>query len=202
MSLLRPLRVRYSPRRPNLIVSGRLTQDFDGSFYMERPGYLRTDVFPKRGARWRWHSKATARTDLHLAHDYGAPEGTPVYATGTGKIVAQGRDGTGGWFVYQQIRVGRVYKVVALYYHLKPYSLRFKVGDTVERGQVIASVGNTGGSSTGAHLHFQIIRYMRGVSPRFFYTGANAKVSLGLTGVSFDPQPLINGTYSLRRVAP
>lgn len=169
---------------------------------MERPGYLRTDVFPARGARWRWHRNARYRTDLHLAHDYGAPEGTPVYATATGKIVNQGRDGTGGWFIYQQIRVGRVYKVIALYYHLKPYSLRFRVGDVVEKGQVIAEVGNTGGKSTGAHLHFAIIRFMRGVSPRYFYTGANAKVSLGLTGVSFDPQPLINGTYSLLRIAP
>lgn len=182
--------------------SGHRTQDFDGSFWAERPGYLRTDIVPHRGARWRWQAKAKWRKDLHLAEDYGAAKGAPVYAVADGKIVGQGRDGTGGYYIYLQIRVGKVYKVVALYYHLLAGSFRFRKGDRVRKGQVIARVGNTGGISTGYHLHFQLIRYLRGVPVSMFYTGANAKVSLGLTGVSFDPDPFytVNG-LPLTRIA-
>jgi hypothetical protein len=43
----------------------------------------------------------------------------------------------------------------AFYAHLRPGSLRVKVGDRVKRGQVIALVGNTG-NSTEPHLHFHI----------------------------------------------
>ncbi len=200
MSILRPVAARRSPNNPSLIINGRLTQDFDGAFYMERPGYLRTDLTIKRGARYRWHRKARYRQALHLAMDYGAAEGTPVYACHDGKIVYQGRDGTGGYFIYLQIRVGRIFKVIALYYHLKAGSFRFRQGDRVKRGQVIAAVGNTGGKSTGAHLHFAITRYLRGVLSRYFYFGANATKSTGMLGVSFDPQPFIDGA-SLMKVA-
>jgi hypothetical protein len=43
----------------------------------------------------------------------------------------------------------------AFYAHLKPGSLRVKLGDRVRRGQVIGLVGNTG-NSTEPHLHFHV----------------------------------------------
>jgi hypothetical protein len=49
----------------------------------------------------------------------------------------------------------------AFYAHVKPGSLRVKLGDRVTRGQVLALVGNTG-NSTEPHLHFHI---SDGVSP-------------------------------------
>ena len=202
MSLRRPVDVRRSSNRPELILSGRLTQDFDGQFWAERPGYIRTDVFPHRGARYRWHRNARYRGDLHLAHDYGAPEGTPVYAMADGKIITAGRDGTGGYFIYQQIRVGRVYKVIALYYHLKAGSIRVREGQVVTKGTRIASVGNTGGISTGAHLHAAATRYLKGTPRSMFYFGANATKSTGFLGVSFDLAPLITGTATLKGIAP
>ena len=44
----------------------------------------------------------------------------------------------------------------AFYEHLKPNSIRVKVGDRVRRGDVIAALGNTGSSSSGPHLHFHV----------------------------------------------
>jgi hypothetical protein len=44
----------------------------------------------------------------------------------------------------------------AFYEHLKPGSITVKRGDRVRSGQVIGRLGNTGGSSSGPHLHFHI----------------------------------------------
>jgi murein DD-endopeptidase len=44
----------------------------------------------------------------------------------------------------------------AFYEHLKRGSVRVKVGDRVKSGQVIGSLGNSGGSSSGPHLHFHV----------------------------------------------
>ena len=49
----------------------------------------------------------------------------------------------------------------AFYAHLKPGSLRVRVGERVKRGQVVGLVGNSG-NSTEPHLHFHI---MDGTSP-------------------------------------
>jgi biotin carboxyl carrier protein len=43
----------------------------------------------------------------------------------------------------------------AFYAHLRPGSLRVKVGDRVKRGQVVGLVGNSG-NSTEPHLHFHV----------------------------------------------
>jgi murein DD-endopeptidase MepM/ murein hydrolase activator NlpD len=43
----------------------------------------------------------------------------------------------------------------AFYAHLKPGSIRVKLGDTVRRGDVVGLVGNSG-NSTEPHLHFHI----------------------------------------------
>lgn len=56
-----------------------------------------------------------------------------------------------GNFVVLDLGSGRY----AFYEHLKPGSLKVRVGDHVPAGQVIASLGYTG-DSTGPHLHFHV----------------------------------------------
>ena len=44
----------------------------------------------------------------------------------------------------------------AFYEHLKPGSITVRRGDRVRSGQVIGLLGNSGGSSSGPHLHFHV----------------------------------------------
>ena len=43
----------------------------------------------------------------------------------------------------------------ALYGHLKPGTLRVRVGDAVHRGQILGAIGNSG-NSDGPHLHYHV----------------------------------------------
>ena len=81
--------------------------------------------------------------------DIGVPAGTPVRAPAPGTVVFAGRHPEYG--ITLIIDHGNDTK--SLYGHLS----RLNVGadQKVERGQVIASSGNTG-RSTGPHLHYEI----------------------------------------------
>jgi murein DD-endopeptidase MepM/ murein hydrolase activator NlpD len=74
-------------------------------------------------------------------------------ATGTSdhRAVPISLDTILGNYVFMRLRPN----VYAMYAHLKPGSLRVKVGDKVRTGQVIGAVGNSG-NSTSPHLHFHL----------------------------------------------
>lgn len=57
---------------------------------------------------------------------------------------------------YVSIKIGS--KQFAFYEHLKPQSIKVKIGQKVKKGDVIASLGFTG-QTTGPHLHFHIADY-------------------------------------------
>ena len=86
----------------------------------------------------------------HKGVDYAAPTGTPVRAVGAGKIVFRGtQNGYGNTLIVQH---GAHYST--LYAHLSRFDARFRVGDSVEQGDIIGYVGQTG-LATGPHLHFE-----------------------------------------------
>jgi len=91
----------------------------------------------------------------HNGVDYGAPRGTPVYASADGVVkVSNYRDGNpwfGGYGNY--IMIEHSNGTQTLYAHLS--GIDVSVGDTVHRGQTIGKTGNTG-RSTGPHLHFEV----------------------------------------------
>lgn len=86
----------------------------------------------------------------HRGVDYGAPHGSPIYATADGKIKFSGKNGAYGNTVVLQH--GR--KFSTLYAHMSKISGKSKVGRRVEQGDVIGYVGNTG-RVTGTHLHYE-----------------------------------------------
>ncbi|HEB77469.1 MAG TPA: peptidase M23 [Methylothermaceae bacterium] len=90
------------------------------------------------------------RIRAHKGVDYAAPIGTPVRATGDGKIIFRGWKGGYGRVIILQH--GRRY--TTLYAHLHRFNRRFKLGSRVNQGDVIAYVGKSG-LATGPHLHYE-----------------------------------------------
>ena len=88
----------------------------------------------------------------HLGTDFAAKKGTPVMASGTGKIVKAKWCGGGGNCI--KIKHNSTYSTV--YAHLSKFAKGIIVGKKVKQGQIIGYVGSTG-MSTGPHLHYEVI---------------------------------------------
>ena len=86
----------------------------------------------------------------HKGTDYAAATGTPIRATGDGKIIFAGRKGGFGNCIV--IQHGQGYET--LYGHLSKFGKGVGNGTRVSQGQVIGYVGMTGLAS-GPHLHYE-----------------------------------------------
>ena len=118
-----------------------------------RKAFLRTPVkFSRISSRFNLRRKHPVLNTIraHRGVDYASPHGTPVKATGDGKIVSMGLNGGYGKSVVLQH--GGVYST--LYAHLSRYARGTKKGKSVRQGQTIGYVGQTG-LATGPHLHYE-----------------------------------------------
>jgi murein DD-endopeptidase MepM/ murein hydrolase activator NlpD len=86
----------------------------------------------------------------HKGTDYAAPTGTPIKASGDGKIIKANYSSTYGNVVVIQHGAN----IRTLYAHMSKFSKYTKVGNRIKQGQVIGYVGATG-RVTGAHLHYE-----------------------------------------------
>ena len=96
----------------------------------------------------------------HNGIDIPAPHGVSVVAADRGTVITSSYNSSFGNFIV--ISHGNMN---TLYAHLSTRSVR--VGDTVQRGQVIGRVGSTG-ISTGPHLHFEVHVNGQRVNPQRF----------------------------------
>ena len=85
----------------------------------------------------------------HLGVDYGAPTGTPVLASASGKVVHAGWNGGFG----KQVRIRHPNGFTTGYAHLSRIEVR--AGQSVGQGQRIGRVGATG-LATAAHLDYRV----------------------------------------------
>ncbi len=102
---------------------------------------------------------------MHWGQDFTAPIGTPVYATGDGKVTEvkgskRSRVGLG-----QNIKIDHGYGYETVYGHLNEFNV--KRGQKVKRGDIIGYVGNTGGS-TAPHLHYEVHKDGKKVNPAYY----------------------------------
>ena len=103
-------------------------------------------------------SPFTGRRQFHAGIDIAGAPGTDVVATARGKVIFAGSKGPLG----QTVIVDHGYGVRTHYGHNK--SVGVKRGDQVDRGTVIARLGNSG-RSTGPHVHYTVEVKGKAVNP-------------------------------------
>lgn len=90
----------------------------------------------------------------HMGIDLAPGLGTPIVAAADGIVTAVQPADNGGLGVHVVVEHPAL-GVRTVYGHALSGSIAVNVGDTVQAGQPIAAVGNTG-TSTGPHLHFEV----------------------------------------------
>lgn len=113
---------------------------------------------------WRTHPVHNTKR-LHGGIDLAASVGTPIYAADSGTVLYAGAaSGFGNWVVIDHNN-----GYLTVYGHMYSNQLNVSPGQQVSKGQHIAGVGSAG-TSTGAHLHYEIHRSYLGnqVNPTSF----------------------------------
>lgn len=96
---------------------------------------------------------------MHTGIDFTAPRGTPIQATGNGRVVKAEYDRFG---YGNHVVIDHGFGYSSLYGHMESFTVR--VGETVKKGQTIGKIGNTG-TSTAPHLHYEVRRNGDPVDP-------------------------------------
>jgi murein DD-endopeptidase MepM/ murein hydrolase activator NlpD len=114
------------------------------------------------GFGWRIHPFYKI-SKFHFGMDFTAPLGTDVYATGNGTVVdvSSSQRGLG-----KHIIIDHGFGYTTIYAHLNNFNVR--VGQKVQRGDIIGFVGSTG-MSVANHLHYEIKLNGVNVDPVNYY---------------------------------
>lgn len=128
-----------------------------------RKAFIRTPVeFARISSRFNPGRRHPVLNKIraHKGVDYAAATGTPIKATGDGRVVHVGRKGGYGNTIV--IKHGQTYQT--LYAHMSRYAQGIRVGSNVAQGQTIGYVGMTG-LATGPHLHYEFLVNGQHVDP-------------------------------------
>lgn len=102
-------------------------------------------------------SPFTKKADFHAGLDLAAPIGTPIYAPADGQVVFAGRfplrRSVAWWRFGNMVALRHGDRFITLFGHCDEVQVR--QGTKVKQGEVIATVGNTGWS-TSPHLHYEV----------------------------------------------
>lgn len=135
---------------------------------------LRGESFVLTSPFGQRRSPFTKEVDFHAGIDLAAPEGSPIYAPADGFVTFAGRydlKRSVGWWRYGNLVVVRSGdRFVTLFGHCD--EVHVKTGQRVRQGELLATVGSTGWS-TSPHLHYEVRRrdedgQFRPVDPRIY----------------------------------
>lgn len=116
--------------------------------YMSSPFGVRTDPF-------------TGEPAIHQGVDFAGEEGSAVVATAGGIVTWAGeRFGYG-----RMVEIEHAGGYRTRYAHAKSVSVQ--IGQLVDKGQQVATIGNTG-RSTGPHVHYEVLKNGKQVNPQAF----------------------------------
>ncbi|PCI09247.1 MAG: peptidase M23 [Flavobacteriaceae bacterium] len=127
---------------------------------------IRNDDLNRMASGYGWRTDPfTKARKRHFGMDFSAPQGTPVFATGPGKVIRVDSQASG---FGKHIRIDHGFGYITLYAHLSKYNV--KKWQKVKRGDLIGFVGNTG-RSEAPHLHYEVHKNKNKVNPINFYYG-------------------------------
>ncbi|MBU3927970.1 MAG: M23 family metallopeptidase [Bacteroidetes bacterium] len=100
---------------------------------------------------------------FHAGVDFSAPRGTPIYSSGSGKVIRTSKASRG---YGNTITIDHGFGYQTFYAHIQ--DIKVKIGEEVKRGQLIGTVGNTG-KSTAPHLHYEVKKNGHTVNPIYYF---------------------------------
>jgi hypothetical protein len=118
-------------------------------------------VYKTSGFGYRIHPIYKTRK-MHAGIDFAGPIGTPIYATGNGKVSKVGSESGYG----KHVIIDHGYSYKTHYAHLSAYTV--KRGQKVKRGDIIGFLGNSGRSS-GPHCHYEVLKNDIPVNPANYF---------------------------------
>ena len=148
-----------------IVVQGQTYSTVRYTTHKGKPSYYTPEGYSTKKAFLRMpveYARISSRFDPYRRHpilnkirahkgvDYAARQGTPVRATGDGRITWMDRKGGYG----NAVIIDHGDKITTLYAHLSHFNSNLKNGAHVKQGQVIGYIGMTG-LATGPHLHYE-----------------------------------------------
>jgi murein DD-endopeptidase MepM/ murein hydrolase activator NlpD len=113
--------------------------------------------------------------EFHKGIDIGSPDGTPVHAPASGRVIKAGMGNGYG----REIEIDHGNGIVTVYGHLQGFNV--VEGQTVVKGEVIGFVGHSG-RVTGPHLHYEVQIRGSAVNPHKYLKTTLAQLGGGEAG--------------------
>ena len=148
-------------------ILARLTQN--SLLLRSVPSFKPVDGWLSSGFGYRTSPFSGVRK-FHKGVDVAARAGTPIYAPANGIVVFSGRKQGYGKY----IAVAHGNGLITKYGHNAENYV--EVGQSVKRGEKIATVGSTG-NSTGPHLHYEVWKDGKAINPQKYLVNDIKKVA-------------------------